>query len=716
MLKFLSWCICFLAASGFSAANARETSIFTPSLLQNTEASFQLAKTTFLPDYEDGDLVYEDDITPPQKTESYCDGYTLSSCPENALCEVCLQNSSLFKFSGCLYGYRQLGTNCIPASCAVLGYESSIETGKICSPVEEYGLECYKDCRSVNCSGYTLDCASKPEHALELVKCPDCNNSYAKCGNNVCKISKCDAGYKISADGTSCIALDDSCPENYYKECETGTTGEPVYTESGAVCYQCLPDKPAGIGDILYSDMTTSTEIISGKTPIGVVFDPDKKLAAALKDIGPYKRYANYDQLPRFNRYNRQLQVYNPLSNLKGAACKGKKYDRTNEICLLPTYGRTETDAITLNNPNLAFYPAMQGVSQYSTTGTKPGDWFMPNFEELLDLITVREVINPVLASLGGTEIKENQYDLEGNIVPHPEHKRYLSSTQNYYVHTETNPYYNINGVGISSIHDEDDKFDVRPVIDYNTYSCSGTGYAGGVGNEYRGKYLSCKCATNYIWNYGTKECENNKLQIGDYLYSDLTTGRSLNNGKKIIGVVFDTENRTAVELKIPTSFLYWQGTPSMNAALGKDDGKAPVFDVETLPNYPNLAEGIKDMDGKGNSIKIQQYCKAKNIDCIIYSNQWSDQNGPVDSYGVTNMYVPSAGQLLKIWQNIDIINKKFKDFNANINILSGYWSSTEADKDRMYCLKKGSYSGDTPLGICDKTNAQYGIIYIYYF
>ena len=37
-------------------------------------------------------------------------------------------------------------------------------------------------------------------------------------------------------------------------------------------------------GDILFSDMTCNQNLVSGKTPIGVVFDRDKKLAIGLTE------------------------------------------------------------------------------------------------------------------------------------------------------------------------------------------------------------------------------------------------------------------------------------------------------------------------------------------------------------------------------------------------------------------------------------------------
>ena len=215
--------------------------------------SFQLAKTTFLPDkFEDlgfgGFTDIDHDYNP-----SECGAYPLSSCPKNATCNSCPSNSSKYKFVSCKTGYSYIGGSCLASSCATLGYYSQVPDGKICTKTTEGTLTCYKNCRDVSCSGYTLDCTKNPTNVLSLEKCPDCTYPDAKCGDDVCKIFECEAGYKISADGGVCVQLDDTCPSGYYKECETGTQGDPVMTEAGSRCYQCKPEVqtcPAGQLDL----------------------------------------------------------------------------------------------------------------------------------------------------------------------------------------------------------------------------------------------------------------------------------------------------------------------------------------------------------------------------------------------------------------------------------------------------------------------------------
>ena len=199
----------------------------------------QYAKSTFLPDRFD-DLGLSDYSTiDGNYNPDDCSDYTLTSCPSNASCTSCPSNKSLYKFLSCQSGYKLSGSSCVAANCATLGYVDYVPLGQICTPISSNSLNCYKDCRNVACSGYTLDCNSLPTNATSVTKCPECTSDNANCGDNVCKIDECEPGYKVSDNGTFCEAMDDTCPEGYYKDCETGTQGEPVLTEAGNKCYQC---------------------------------------------------------------------------------------------------------------------------------------------------------------------------------------------------------------------------------------------------------------------------------------------------------------------------------------------------------------------------------------------------------------------------------------------------------------------------------------------
>lgn len=209
--------------------------------------SYKIAKSVFLPDY--GNDLGMSGFNSIGNTNVYtpdaCLDYTLSSCPDNALCSVCPTSSQRYKFISCRSGFNASGNTCIATSCSSAGYYASVPSGQICTKISLGALTCYNNCRAVSCSGYSISCSSMPENAQSVAKCGDCNSDASNCDDNVCKVSQCANGYKIANGGTACIALDDTCPDGYYKECETGTQGDPQYTEAGSACYQCKP-KPVG--------------------------------------------------------------------------------------------------------------------------------------------------------------------------------------------------------------------------------------------------------------------------------------------------------------------------------------------------------------------------------------------------------------------------------------------------------------------------------------
>lgn len=195
------------------------------------------ARIIFLPDYIE-QLEAPIPINP-------CIDYNLFACPIKGECVSCANDNRRYKLISCESGYIKNGNFCLKKTCGNFGsnYADKVSYGQVCEEVQLEGITCYHNCRDINCVGYTLECETMPEHALNLEKCKDCQNTSSQCGKYVCKISKCEDGYKIASNGTECLPLDDTCPEGYYKECETGieTTIEPVITEAGNECYQCRP-------------------------------------------------------------------------------------------------------------------------------------------------------------------------------------------------------------------------------------------------------------------------------------------------------------------------------------------------------------------------------------------------------------------------------------------------------------------------------------------
>ena len=393
--------------------------------LSTSVNSFQLAKATFLPDTKD-DLGFSgrDAASSGYGQGDVCKDYPLSQCPANGTCSSCVTNFNRKKLTGCKSGYKISGNTCVPSTCATLnsGYAASMPSNSVCIKVSQYGLTCYSNCRNISCGSYPVNCPAEmtgdsyTANGITYQSCPDCPASASPSSTTVysctirkCKITSCPSTQKLNSAGTACINKDDTCPTNYYKSCETGTQGDPKYTELGTACYQCKPNTPPppAIGDILYSDMTTSSEIISGKTPIGVVFNGEKRLAVGLHQ---FTHGHQFDYGTFSSQWIESTIDISQLSN------KSQKTD-----ALADWNGRDNTQKVVAycNSAKLKC-PAFDYVNSYTTEGTVTGDWYIPALGEINDMCGKISILNPRLQLVGGDVIdmggkwsstEKDQYD-----------------------------------------------------------------------------------------------------------------------------------------------------------------------------------------------------------------------------------------------------------------------------------------------------------------
>ena len=184
--------------------------------------AFQLAKTTFLPEYGDDLGISDFDTIEGNYNQPDCSDYTLYSCPEYANCSSCPSDKSRYKLISCQSGFKLSNGSCLPTNCSALGYEDSVPSGQICTSFSTYSMTCFKDCRNVSCTGYSQNCNTKPANVASMEKCPECSDADANCGDNSCKIGQCNPGYTLqdgacvkvcSANSCSAFPLL-SCPEN----------------------------------------------------------------------------------------------------------------------------------------------------------------------------------------------------------------------------------------------------------------------------------------------------------------------------------------------------------------------------------------------------------------------------------------------------------------------------------------------------------------------
>jgi len=130
-------------------------------------------------------------------------------------------------------------------------------------------------------------------------------------------------------------------------------------------------------GDILYSNKTTSHYYDSDtKTPIGVVVDPDRRLAMTLKCIT--KEWAT-----------------SSASGNNVAAIPDKKGSDAQEDYNGKSYTKAIVDDCAANCP-AAYY-----AYNYTTTGTAKGEWFLPSGGQLWLFAQNYEKIEKGLSKVG---------------------------------------------------------------------------------------------------------------------------------------------------------------------------------------------------------------------------------------------------------------------------------------------------------------------------
>jgi len=176
------------------------------------------------------------------------------------------------------------------------------------------------------------------------------------------------------------------CGEMPIMRCPFALTDDnQVYCE-GTVKLAALP--------ILYGDGTVSKKIISGKTPIGVVFDEANRLAVALIEMVKLDWSNNEYDIPS-------------LVNCTDS----------NTVISCEVNGRANTDKILACGSGCGGTPAAEACNNYEPTGCtadfcKKTKWFLPSMRDLNNIYKVKNLMNASLTSLGalGAEVLSGVY------------------------------------------------------------------------------------------------------------------------------------------------------------------------------------------------------------------------------------------------------------------------------------------------------------------
>ena len=204
----------------------------------------------------------------------------------------------------------------------------------------------------------------------------------------------------------------------------------------------------------------------------------------------------------------------------------------------------------------------------------------------------------------------------------------------------------------------------------YN-YECSGSGYAGGVGETCNGKYISCNCSDGYKWENGV--CVENKAEfgqcsgyaaqcsLGDILFSDGTCSANTVSGKTPIAVVVYKSGNCGQAL-------------ALNSLSGTYQWSTEYVNISGLTDYTSLSSASKDYASCENSAIIRAQGNSS-----TYPAVWAAYNYTTTGTKAGDWCLPAAGIITSIYNNQSTINTGFSRANGTQFTSGTYaWSSSE--------------------------------------
>ena len=376
---------------------------------------------------------------------------------------------------------------------------------------------------------------------------------------------------------------------------------------------------------ILYSDGTVNKQLLSNKTPIGIVFDEINHLAIALTDVkkdgaagteGIYWLSYYYDIPSLENCSSSEI----PLgTNLTPISCGADGKDNTNKILACGSSCGNTPAATTANN-----YQPTSCVKDFC----KKSNWFLPSLRDLQNIYLQKTQINASLALLSGygaTAIKDSWY--------------YWSSTE----YSNMIAWSFRMSDGFRSPNDKStSSYYVRPVIYYS---------------------------------------EANSVAELPILYGDGTTSKEIVADKTPIGIVFDEDNRLAVAL----TDVKKDGTAGSETVYWANN----YHDIPSLENCTDdsIADSISipvtcGTDGRSNTDKILACgngCGGTPAATAV--NSYQPAGCAQNFCKKTKWFLPSLRDLQNIYQvkkQLDATLSLLNNFETTNIGTKYYWSSTE--------------------------------------
>ncbi len=274
--------------------------------------------------------------------------------------------------------------------CASLGYTQSScpdNNGVRCPWGDKWF--CTKTCSEMGfnytCSGTGYSGGAGEACEGKYTSCT-CSSPYAWNGS----ACACPSTYKYTCSGTGYAGGAGTACGGKYTEC---TCASGYNWESGQCKAQAIWGTCSGyaaqcsLGDILFSDGTCSANKVSGKTPIAVVVYKSGNCgqAMALKSIGNYE----------WGGYGTDIST---LPNYTSNSAASKDYASCENSKKIRAQGNSST------------YPAVWAAYNYTTTGTKAGDWCLPAAGIFTSIYNNQSTINTGFSRANGTQFTSSTH------------------------------------------------------------------------------------------------------------------------------------------------------------------------------------------------------------------------------------------------------------------------------------------------------------------
>ena len=600
----------------------------------------------------------------------------------------------------CPYGsgyYKSCETDNIRA-CKELGYSLTCEAGKVGDTNQSCPYnESYKKCVCNPCGGY--DYTASEANAQGYTPGEVCNS----CGTMKYKRSAnaCD-GFKECTDGGAAGA--EVCYSGSLKkfsECKevcdskfqydsSNCTGDKVLTGNscGGKYEKCEAKVKAG--DILYSDMTTSSELKENKKPIAVVFDTANKLAVAVSgNLTCFFCHRVSSGLAEYESYNPPLAAYTTeaaaLADMSGAE----------NTTALETYMKSKNETVT-DGTYYMHKPSFAGLY-----GLPDSVWFTPALGELKNLYANRDAVDAGLRKLGssfdGLTRRKYSYAV-GSVARVVWSSTFKGQEKAWAYNFDTGAviqeriYYDANSLRVIN-------YDGGQICN-DQYIWDASNCLSGLGGDVcGGKYETCKTAKTL-----------------PLLYSDKTVSSAYLPDKYVIGIVIDETARLAVA---------YTGTATNSPFEGDVFSSVPQLKkIDGLQNCKQESIDSCDADGLKNTKAVlafgakinQTYPAFEEVYGTAFAWGMPDHMKKANEnswFGKGKWFVPSASQLLTFYDNFERVIATSKLISPTIEHngqkfayspkFEDHYMSSNQESDKTYWEVRGRRTSDDPFSINSK-------------